>query len=83
MLAVTRKICEHFKIDHLRLISSGCMLIISPAENKENLIAAITAAQIPVSEIGKIKEKERILISNQHRINILPPDSDELYKILS
>ena len=81
VLAVTRKIGEHFKIDHLKLISSGCMLIIASPEKKEAVIDAITAARIPVCEIGIIKEEERILISNERRIDILPPESDELYKV--
>lgn len=82
VLAVTKKICSYFEIDYLKLISSGCMLMIVSPENKEALISSLKKSAIPVSEIGKITDKERILVSNGQRIQILPPESDELYKIV-
>ncbi len=81
---VTKKICSHFQIDPLRLISSGSMLIIAHPEKKDELTSAIQEAGIAVTCIGKITEKAEgcVLIDKDGRIPIDPPGSDELYKVV-
>ena len=82
ILPVTRKICSHFKIDPLKLISSGCMLIVASPEKKEALVTALSAARIQVSEIGSITTGQRRLLVDNGAIEIMPPESDELYKVV-
>jgi hydrogenase expression/formation protein HypE len=84
ILEVTRKICEHFGLDPLRLISSGSMMIIASPENRDAITKAIEEAGVNVSCIGKITESEkgRVLIRGNHRIKIDAPKSDELYKVV-
>mgnify|MGYP000846376797 CR=1 FL=1 len=82
---VTRKICDRYDIDYLRLISSGSMMIMVHPEVKEQMEQALRSAGIPVACIGKICEREAgiCMIVNGEKIVIAPPASDELYKVVS
>ncbi|HZK02407.1 MAG TPA: AIR synthase family protein [Anaerovoracaceae bacterium] len=82
---VTRKICRHFGIDPFRLISSGSMLIISHPEKKDELMGQISAANIPITCIGRVTDASngRVLIDGDTSEIIAPPKSDELYKVVS
>ncbi|MBQ8588880.1 MAG: AIR synthase family protein [Firmicutes bacterium] len=82
---VTRKICEHFGINYLRLISSGCMMIIVHPDREQAVIDAIHAAGVDVTRIGHVKEHgaSRVLIGGDGiSREIDPPESDELYKVV-
>lgn len=82
---VTKKICDRFDIDYLRLISSGSMMIMVHPYLKEQMEKELTEAGIPVSCIGRICEKEegiRMVVGDE-KIVIAPPASDELYKVIS
>lgn len=83
---VTRKVCKRFDIDYLRLISSGCMLIIVAPENRENLMDRLQREYINISCIGRIEEKSFGIMSctaaGEKIIEIKPPESDELYKVI-
>ena len=81
---VTKKICSHFNINPLRLISSGSMMIMAHPEKKDMLIGEIRSAGISVSCIGRIVEASegRVIISGEERIRIEAPGSDELYKVV-
>lgn len=81
---VTRKICDYFDIDYLRLISSGCMIIMTPPDKKEEMEAAMEKAGVKLSCIGVIKEASegiRMEIDGES-MEIAPPASDELYKVV-
>lgn len=84
--AVTKKICKHFDIDYLRLISSGCMLIIVSPKNKKLLEEEMKKANIEINCIGQIKERNFGIMNSKEKNNklneILPPESDELYKVV-
>lgn len=82
--AVTLKIAEHFELDWLRLISSGCMLIIAPADKRKKLMTEIRKAGIRVSCIGRIcgARDGLYLIDGERRDTIMPPQADELYKVV-
>lgn len=82
---VTKKICDRFDIDYLRLISSGSMIIMVHPEVRKQMEAELKGAGIPVACIGKICDKAdgiRMVIGDE-KIVIAPPASDELYKVLS
>lgn len=81
----TKKLCAYFDIDYLRLISSGCMMIIAHPEQREALEKAITDAGVQVACIGEVREASfgrHIVLRNGHREEIAPPGSDELYKVV-
>lgn len=82
--SVTVRICDYYDIDCLRLISSGCMLIVAEKSKKEEIMTAITNAGVDVMEIGFITSKEEgiLLVEDQEVWEIEPPASDELYKVV-
>lgn len=77
----TRRICEYYNIDPLKLISSGCMLIAT--KNGEGLVRHLAKEGIDSAVIGKLNDSaKKIMISTIGSEPILPPESDELYKVL-
>ncbi|NOW07271.1 AIR synthase family protein [Clostridium beijerinckii] len=79
MLDITKKVCREFKIDPLRLISSGSMLITT--KNGSELINLLNESGIEASIIGKICERGSLLIDNDSEIEVEPPKRDELFNI--
>jgi hydrogenase expression/formation protein HypE len=79
MLDITKKVCEEFQIDPLRLISSGSMLITT--KNGEELIKKLNDKGIDSSIIGTICEKDGILVDDNKDIKVKPPKRDELFNI--
>lgn len=78
--ASTERICEYYGIDPLKLISSGSMLI--AAEDGEGLVKKLKDENINAAVIGKLVQTERkIFFTDKEPINILQPESDELYKV--
>ncbi len=82
--SVTKKICDYFDIDYLRLISSGCMVIMVAPEDKERMARTMEQAGIEAAYIGVIKETGKgICMDVQGElIEVAPPASDELYKVV-
>lgn len=79
MFDITKKVCEEFEIDPLRLISSGSMLITT--KNGEELIKKLKDKGIDSSIIGTIHEKDGILVEDNKEIKVTPPKRDELFNI--
>lgn len=82
---VTLKISDHFGINPLRLISSGCMLIMAPADKAEEITEAIEDAGVQVAMIGQVLEKEEglhMVTKDKQKVVITPPEADELYKVI-
>lgn len=76
----TIKICNIYHLDYLKLISSGCMMMIISQEKKQELLNAFNKENIPAAEIGIVTEKGKYIVKNGRKIEIQPPESDELYK---
>lgn len=79
LLDVTKKIADEFKIDPLRLISSGSMLITIKDGNK--LVEKLKDEGIESTIIGKVTEEKGILVSNGVKIEVEEPKRDELFNI--
>ena len=81
---VTLKICAHFNIDYMRLISSGCMMILASPEKEEEIKAVLKDAGIQVEIIGAIKEAAEgiVMVSEGEKQTVDPPAGDELYKVV-
>lgn len=79
ILEVTKKVCDHFNIKPLRLISSGSMLIVS---SDDNLCESFEGSGIKITKIGEVKGSEPIIITDGKAEKILPPYADELYKVI-
>ena len=82
---VTKKICAFYNIDPLRLISSGCMVIVTRPDKKEQLEKGLAEAGVRVSLIGVIKAKEFgiKMVCCGEASEVYPPGSDEIYKVLN
>lgn len=79
----TKKICNLFKINPLKLISSGTMLIIVSKENSPLLIEKLKSNSIDAFDIGELTEaQEKIIIKGKEKLIIPPPESDDLYKVV-
>lgn len=77
----TKKICEFYNINPLKLISSGCMII--TCKEGDKLVEIMKNHDITASVIGMItEEKEKVLCHNKACQLIPQPDSDELYKVI-
>lgn len=78
---VTRKICRILSLDPLRLISSGSLLIAT--DRPDELIRAMRERDIACTAIGRLTEDPscRLQIEDEF-VPMMPPDSDELYKVI-
>ncbi|MGN1413103.1 MAG: AIR synthase family protein [Anaerovoracaceae bacterium] len=83
--SVTRKICTHYGINYLRLISSGAMIIMTAPEKKEEMLQKLSEAGVPVCQIGRIlPASEGLMLQHADGSSeiIDPPGPDELYKVV-
>lgn len=80
--AITEKICKHFGIDSLRLISSGCMLIVAKPERAKLIIEEAGKHGILISRIGIMTDSGCKIEKDGVTEEIEPPGSDELYKVV-
>ncbi len=76
----TKAICDELGLDPLKLISSGCMIIV--CSDAQTMLGELKAGGIPATIIGKITEGERIIERGDTREIISPPEKDELYKVI-
>ncbi|MCI7145883.1 MAG: AIR synthase family protein [Clostridiales bacterium] len=91
---VTRKICDFYRIDPYRLISSGSMLIVVPEDKKDEMMKAMEDAGIGASVIGRIRDKSQGIKMVRRvstcgaeglgriAVTVDPPRMDELYKVI-
>ncbi len=81
----TKKICRFFKIDPLKLISSGALIIAIKPEKAEDVVSKIRKIGIKASIIGEFSEnkKMRKIVRKDGIVQPLHlPKSDELWKAL-
>lgn len=82
---VTKKICDYYKINPLRLISSGCMLIVAPKEKAKLILQSLGRENIKAGVIGEVRSKEegiKTLKGDGSVSEIKPPEADEIYKVI-
>ena len=76
---ITVKLCKAFDLDFMRLISSGCMLIVCERERFAEMKETMEQAGIALTCIGQVEEEEAG-IRFEDGMEIEPPASDEIYK---
>ncbi|GAB6107902.1 AIR synthase family protein [Fusibacter bizertensis] len=85
---ITEKICEHFHINPLKLISSGTMVMSVDKENASALERALLDADIDYSRVGVVTDNiSKKLIMGDSSVEeiydeIESPEADELYKVI-
>lgn len=74
----TKKICAAMKIDYLRLISSGTMIIAT--EKGEELAEKLRENGITAAVIGKLTASGKYMLAGGLRLPLEEPGSDALYE---
>lgn len=78
-----KKITSYYKIDPLRLISSGTMIIVTDKKNCNLLLEKLEKNGIYGCCIGKLTKETKKIIKYGERIETIEePESDELYKVI-
>ncbi|MCI7326888.1 MAG: AIR synthase family protein [Hornefia butyriciproducens] len=85
---VTEKIAAHYGINPLRLISSGCMLIVAPPSKAYKIVTEYHKIDVNIKSaiIGKICAAEHGITQidpQGQESEIAPPYADELYKVMN
>ena len=80
----TAKVCRHFGVDPLRMISSGSMMIIVPAHLEKEMHEVMDYSNVNIASVGKIMPIESgVKIRRGESLETVePPTTDELYKAL-
>lgn len=81
--AETVEICKELSIDPMKLISSGVMTMTVSEDKKDLLLRAFKRGGLELTEVGRIIDKERVIIKDGKKRQLLPPDVDELYKVIT
>ncbi len=81
VLTATAKICGKLNLDVFRLISSGCMLI--AASDGSAVVDEMMANGIPAYIVGQFKPGNIMAVKGGIAFEVMPPDKDELYKVIA
>lgn len=79
----TRRICQHYRIDPLRLISSGAMVAASP--EAERVVAGLRERALEAAVVGRVLPAEAgvwVVRADGRRESIIEPPIDELWRVL-
>ena len=82
----TRKICSHFEIDPLQLISSGSLLIVAEEEKTDKIISSLSRNDVQASIIGEVVEPalgRNMVTKTGEKIELIRPVSDHLWAALA
>ncbi len=80
ILDETRQLCAVLGADPLRLISSGALLV--ACSDPTRMVAGLAERGIPATQIGRVTERERVLVIGDKRLEVGPVARDELWRIL-
>lgn len=75
----TIEICRVLGLDHMRLISSGSMII--AAKDGEGLCRVLKDKGVDAKVVGKITDGNKVLSSSEGEIELAAPESDEIYRV--
>ncbi len=81
----TNEICSALGVDPLRLMSSGCLIIVAERGKSNGILRALKKHHIPARIIGTVtpKSRGRKLVGVQGSIRkVAPSERDELYRII-
>jgi len=82
----TRKICAHFEIDPLQLISSGSLLIVAEEEKTDEIISSLSRKGVQASIIGEVIEPalgRNLVTKTGEKTELTRPASDHLWTALA
>lgn len=76
---ITKKVCKRFKIDPLKLISSGSMLITS--DKPHVVLSKLKELNIKGTIVGKITKENGVIKRGCELFEVEPPEADELFNL--
>jgi len=82
----THKICAHFNLDPLQLISSGSLLIVAKEEKTDKIISSLSKNNVKSSIIGEVTKPalgRNLLTKTGEKTELVKPISDHLWKALA
>ena len=82
----TKKICTHFDIDPLQLISSGSLLVVANETKTTEILDSLSRNGVQASTIGEVVAPElgRTLVTEDGKeTELVRPTSDHLWKALA
>lgn len=82
----THKICAHFDIDPLQLISSGSLLIVAEEEKTDEIISSLSRNGVQASIIGEVTEPalgRNLVTKAGEKTELVRPVSDHLWTALA
>ncbi|MGQ9780974.1 MAG: AIR synthase family protein [Nitrososphaeria archaeon] len=77
----TKLICKALRIDPLKLISSGVLLMSVHPKGKDYVKEALKNGGIQVSEVGRFSEGDRILVRDGQKVVVKKSPIDELWRV--
>lgn len=78
-----RRICAHFRVDPMQLISSGALVMcVSPA-HVDALLSAFRAAHVTAADIGCVVADGSRRVALPSRLPLVRPDQDALWEALA
>jgi hydrogenase expression/formation protein HypE len=81
----TKQVCSALRVDPLRLMSSGCLLIAAERKRSDGILHELRAHGIPANVIGMVirRNKGRKLVKVDGSVKeIKPSERDELYRVI-
>lgn len=81
----TREICSALRVNPLRLMSSGCLLIVADRRKSNAILRRLRKRHIPAKIIGTVTPKSggRKLLGAEGSVReIAPSERDELYRVI-
>jgi hydrogenase expression/formation protein HypE len=82
----TSRICTHFDVDPLQLISSGSLLIVAEESKTDEIISNLARNGVQASMIGEVVTPElgrRLVTKAGKKTELVRPASDHLWKALA
>ena len=81
----TRKICAHFNVDPLQLISSGSLLVVAEEQKASEIISSLSRNGVQASIIGEVtesKQRRNLVTEAGEKTELVRPANDHLWKAL-
>lgn len=80
---LTIRICKYYKIDPLKLISSGSMLIVASEDDYWEMKKALRDSDTDITIIGQVVEGREGIVLDENDNLIPSPGTDDLYKVVN
>jgi len=83
LAAETSRICSELRLDPLRLMSSGCLLVAVAPHSVGRVMKALRNHRVRVSEVGRVRPRAegRFFLKGGKKLDLVAVPQDELYKL--